>query len=665
LTDETTQEAGLDEYRQLSFEMAMRYLKMGWSIFPVRLSDKMPAIKWEGYQTVPPTEAEVTGWYEEGVPDGAGGMTKAFNLGLVTGAISGVVVADCDTQEALAFAINEANLFSTVGVHTTRGQHLYFKHPGDKVQNKVGGQGRDWPDVQGLDLRGDGGYVVVPPSLKFDDEGKFKHQYTWTFPEEDIEHCIRGLTTWPGVKVQTQVSQVTDVSEWSFDNLRLSAFKTYGASVWDDMAGWVKKNSRKMREGDGRNAWMTRYLGECIASGMEETQAREACNQFQKEFFEHSLDTAEAETILQSVLSIDRRNHPDKYAAKEAYDNKNDERKGRAAALRLITPSTLAELKKLSAGAEFLIDPFIPPQAIVQVVGFNGHGKTIWLLNMLWAASQGVSYGSGHVARPLRTLYLDAESSTTTLAQRIGDCVDIHGGMSDDLSIWSAAASGEDMNLTTPEGLTKFTELVNEVKPQIVVIDTVRQAWMGMEENSPHSWTKVNNLAMACRNAGMSVVLVHHRNKPGQNGQGREAGSTAQLKDLDVQIFVTKVVEDNDQAKREACLPDAATQVIDFAGNARTVWSYLRLSLPKDYALKYVFELSFGKVRQSTENHVPTFVGMAQDMASGKWKVVGTMTPRQKAIKLAETGRSINEICAILQVSQPVVTRWITPSSQT
>ena len=38
------------------------------------------------------------------------------------------------------------------------GRHIYFAHPGGAVRNKVG-------IAQGLDLRGDGGYVVAPPSM--------------------------------------------------------------------------------------------------------------------------------------------------------------------------------------------------------------------------------------------------------------------------------------------------------------------------------------------------------------------------------------------------------------------------------------------------------------------------------------------------------------------
>ena len=40
----------------------------------------------------------------------------------------------------------------------TEGRHLYFAHPGGLTQNRAG-------LAQGIDLRGDGGYIVAPPSI--------------------------------------------------------------------------------------------------------------------------------------------------------------------------------------------------------------------------------------------------------------------------------------------------------------------------------------------------------------------------------------------------------------------------------------------------------------------------------------------------------------------
>ena len=657
-------EQGLAEYKEKAWQAAMLYLGAGLSIIPIRFNDKKPAIKWEKYQDTAATEEEVTGWFEDGVPDGNGGATKLFNIGIVTGATSGLVVVDCDNQDALTYAVSEAGLFSMLTVATTRGQHIYFRHPkdGTRVMCKAGGVGRDWPDVGGLDLRGDGGYVVAPPSLKFDKEDKFIHEYKFNCPHDEVENFLTSVPFWPGIKVRAKQAPIP-AGEWSFDNLQLAAVKSYGAGVWEDMKQRVDTLGRKLRDGDGRNPWLVRYVGECVSTGMDEGQATVAAQQFQDEFFEVPLDAAEASTVISSVVTTDKRNHPEKYEKQEAYNNKTEQRKSRAEAIRLIRPSNLAELRRMSAGKQYLIDPFIPPQSIIQVVGFNGHGKSLWMLNLLWAAARGENYGSAHIPNKVRSLYLDFEGSSTTLNERLDRCETMIGPMGDELSIWNANVSGDDMCLNDAEAIGRLEQLINDVKPQLVVIDTVRQAWAGMEENSPHSWLKVNQLALALRNAGMSVVLVHHRNKPNMQGHGREAGSTAQLKDLDLQIYVTKVVIDHDTAKREAAIPDDGTLIEDSSGATSTSWRYLARTLPSGFALKMVFQLAFGKMRQATENHCVTYVGMAECRLTGKWVTVSSLTPIQKALALSAQGSSSLEISEKIGVSQPTIKGWLSKVS--
>jgi hypothetical protein len=84
------------------------------------------------------------------------------NVGVVTGAVSDLVVLDVDPRhgggESLA-ALEGAHgaLPRTVESLTGGGgQHLYFRHPGTRVPSRS--------IAPGLDIKGDGGLVVSPPS---------------------------------------------------------------------------------------------------------------------------------------------------------------------------------------------------------------------------------------------------------------------------------------------------------------------------------------------------------------------------------------------------------------------------------------------------------------------------------------------------------------------
>lgn len=84
------------------------------------------------------------------------------NIGIVTGAVSGLFVLDVDLRhggdETLAQMERQYGaLPRTAKVRTGGGWHYYFRHPGGEVRSgKLG---------PGIDLKADGGYVVAPPSL--------------------------------------------------------------------------------------------------------------------------------------------------------------------------------------------------------------------------------------------------------------------------------------------------------------------------------------------------------------------------------------------------------------------------------------------------------------------------------------------------------------------
>lgn len=154
-------------------EAALAYLARGWSVIPLLPGDKRPLVAWEEYQYRRPSEATVRGWFRRR-PDAG--------VGIVTGLASGLVVLDVDAGHG-----GEANLQRlvqahgpvpwTVECHTGGGgRHLYFAHPGGVIHNRAGFR-------PGLDLRGDGGYVVAPPSLH--PSGR---AYTWA-PTGDPERA--------------------------------------------------------------------------------------------------------------------------------------------------------------------------------------------------------------------------------------------------------------------------------------------------------------------------------------------------------------------------------------------------------------------------------------------------------------------------------------------
>lgn len=132
------------------FDAALDYLVRGWNIIPLR-QDKRPALtSWQEFQSRRVTEAEARAWFSR----------PANNIGVVTGEVSGLVVVDLDGDSAVQAVRERGGLPPTPCVITGKGYHYYLAHPGRPVANAAGLAG-----VAGLDIRGDGGYVVAPPSV--------------------------------------------------------------------------------------------------------------------------------------------------------------------------------------------------------------------------------------------------------------------------------------------------------------------------------------------------------------------------------------------------------------------------------------------------------------------------------------------------------------------
>ncbi|MGI8747029.1 MAG: bifunctional DNA primase/polymerase [Deinococcus sp.] len=148
------------------------HLRLGRSLLPVG-SDKRPhgralistghlvsgeggrpRAAWQALQTTPPTPGQLRRWLEPG----------RRGLGLVTGRVSGVVVIDVDWGEGLE-RFSRWGLTHRAHVRTrSGGLHWYLRHPGWPVKTVQSQTNARLASVRGIDLRGDGGYVVIPPT---------------------------------------------------------------------------------------------------------------------------------------------------------------------------------------------------------------------------------------------------------------------------------------------------------------------------------------------------------------------------------------------------------------------------------------------------------------------------------------------------------------------
>ncbi len=158
------------------------YVKRRWPVFPCK-PNKTPYTSNGFYDATTDVEQIVEWWNEHptaliGIPTGKVSGFWVVDLDVKDGkdgiaALTKYVESQCDNQEVLG----EDWLIQKT---TTEGVHLLFKMvEGIEVRNKTAVLGKD----SGIDIRGDGGYIIAAPSYIKTDKWRY---YGWN----DIENNI-------------------------------------------------------------------------------------------------------------------------------------------------------------------------------------------------------------------------------------------------------------------------------------------------------------------------------------------------------------------------------------------------------------------------------------------------------------------------------------------
>jgi hypothetical protein len=130
--------------------LATKYLGAGLSVIPLRHRDKRPLIPWGEFQQRRATETEIQAWW---------GADPDAGIAFVCGRVSSLVVLDEDPRNGGHTSLAAFSFPAGPTVRTgAGGHHFYFAHSGESIP-KI-------PSLlPGVDVQGDGAYVVAPPSV--------------------------------------------------------------------------------------------------------------------------------------------------------------------------------------------------------------------------------------------------------------------------------------------------------------------------------------------------------------------------------------------------------------------------------------------------------------------------------------------------------------------
>ena len=177
---------------------AARLIACNVNPIPLKARSKRPAIDWKKLQDellIAQDWDRVDAWLAKWWSGDDHG------IGVVTGKASDLVVIDIDSDEA-AIELGPIEV-ETVTVRTPRGRHFWFRHV-------EGARNRAHVDGVKIDVRADGGFVVVPPTIH-----RSGVRYEW-----EVSPFISEGGVWPPAEMPERLRRRLFAPRSSFAHVR-------------------------------------------------------------------------------------------------------------------------------------------------------------------------------------------------------------------------------------------------------------------------------------------------------------------------------------------------------------------------------------------------------------------------------------------------------------
>jgi KaiC/GvpD/RAD55 family RecA-like ATPase len=415
---------------------AQEYVARGWSVIPIQYKSKIPAIaSWKDYQTRLPTDEELRGWFSSG----------DHNIAVVTGSVSGLVVLDFDGPEGFN-TLRSLKIRGAISSATGKGAHLFFKHPGVHVGNAV-------KKLPGLDIRGDGGYVLVYPSVH--PSGR---RYGWTNYSES--------------------TRLTDFPSQLFSN---------GPAVEEpkNTPGWISEALQGMQVGNIDNT-LFKIASRMRHDGYTKTDAITLLQP-------HAVLAGASDGHLE-----DKVNH-----VWNSYEPKVEE------------PSSLAlsDFMKDEASVEWLVPGLIAKKSIGFVAGLPETCKTWLTMDLAIELARGGSWVGLFPTTRSKVMFIDQERFAGETRRRFKALFKSKNIDYRDLEGQLVVQCGTTTRIDLDNSFDSLRRVLSDVRPDIIIVDSF-VTFHNKEENNRGDIQVVLERIKAIRNEfGCTICFIDHENK--------------------------------------------------------------------------------------------------------------------------------------------------------
>ncbi len=519
----------------MTTDYAIEYVDSGWSILPVKPEDKRPYMtNWLQYNHTRASKEMAVNWFKQ--LSGAG-------IGVVTGKISNMVVLDvesyCPTPIEELLKMYPTQMISRTG---SGGYHLFYQYPQNvtKISNRVG-------IFEGADLRADGGFIVLPPTIHPNG-----NRYEW-------------------------------VKKGPLGAFPLSLLDLKSTPTTQN-EGWITEALRGVSEG-GRNDTCARLAGYFFKKGMT-YDIVEALILDWNERNDPPLPMKEVKTTLKSI----ERSHAGietQFTSVQFEDDRTQEEQ----------QQNTFDVMKMSdyvkgyggEGVSWLVQDWLPDKSITFLVSPPESYKTWILLDLAVSISANVPFlGSYAVNQSGPTLIIQQEDSHSGLTDRLALIVEQKMKMNPQIDgdEWSVPSMPDIPIYVHPSRMLRFDnkKVVEElekqieiIKPKVIMIDPLYSTTASTENYMANLANQMMVLKTWRDKYGCSFVIAHHSKK------NLDPDSTAREDSWGSQ-FLNAFLEAGWQIRRN---PRLAQNEIVVRRHSKVMGNQSPISLTFDISTKY------------------------------------------------------------------------------
>ena len=527
-------------------EAALALARDKFRVFPLLPGKKVPALKWKEFATTHREQVEKL--FPE--VDAEGLLSAESNVAIATG--NGLFVVDLDPRHGSDASIADLQeehgaLPETRTVKTpSGGLHKYYKAPvGHRVPNSTSKLG------PGIDIRGDDGYVVAPPSVT--DVGAY--ELVSDAPISDAPPWLLAAVTQPRAAkeaLEQAPETLSTISEADYVTLLSAIYHEKLRERCADNGSWTEVGYSLLSLGaQGRQLfceWSAKTPG--FEVGAPENWWATHSQQKPRADWRHILTLARAcgwrrpgavaETEAFSIVETEPGTPPPTLPSKGALD---------APGLPEILIRKLPEDWDTCNLAEerFVIENLIPRCKVTLLVSPGGMGKSYVTLYASICVALGLEF-CGQKCEQGRVVILSAEDSLLTIHRRLRNlssqvpdlqfAPNARAQIRQFVDIVDVAemrrASGSSMALTKPDsgGSASITPLVKHLAEAIgnadfVWFDTASK-FNGGEENSNGDTARfIEALEIVAEITGAGVLVLVHTGKARGEDQYAARGASA------------------------------------------------------------------------------------------------------------------------------------------